>query len=125
MKRFKIVDFWISVLLITGFTLFLAYDFTSECLFTSYYAIGCWQLVSLFVHLLMKWFTQKGTPRFLYQITVAFILCIALSGLVVKEIMGPLAIVMFFLAPVMAIYYTVICHMEIHTIMKRPLDALK
>ena len=79
----------------------------------------------MLVHIFKKWFTQKGTARFFYQITVGFILTIALFGYIFKELTGSLAVVMLIAAPIMAIYYTIICHMEINSSMKRPLDDLK
>jgi hypothetical protein len=115
MKQFKIIDFWISSLLIAGFAVasIINMDFT---FLIGYIVIGGWQVISMIVHLVARSFIYKGGPRFVYN-------WITLAALITMPI-GSFWILLF-TAPFMAIYYTYICYKETYVMMQRPLALLK
>ena len=124
MKKFKQMDCWISILLIIGFT--LAGIINQDVTFlVGYFVVGGWQVISMIIHTMNKWFTEKGGRRYIYHWIVLCLILLALAGLAVTEILVLLAYPMLFAAPFMAIYYTLICYDEVYVKMKRPLTFLK
>ncbi|MBL0355806.1 MAG: hypothetical protein IPP72_02475 [Chitinophagaceae bacterium] len=116
MKNFKRIDFWISVILITVFTAGVFIDRSRETLFWGYVTVGAWQVVSMIVHTLTGYFTQKGRPRFIYH-------CISFIALI--TIPAGSVWILAFIAPFMAVYYSWMCYNEVFIKMKRPMDLLK
>ena len=59
MKKFKTIDLWVSIILIIGFTIvsLIRYDGT---FMVGYFVVGGWQLVSMIVHVVKKWFIKKS-----------------------------------------------------------------
>ncbi|CAN5772617.1 hypothetical protein BH11BAC4_BH11BAC4_25590 [soil metagenome] len=116
MKKFKLIDFWMSILLIIVFLVLtiINKDYT---FITGYAVTGSWQVISMLVHAHNHWFTYKGGVRRSYHwITVVSLLSIPVGSF----------LVLFFLAPVMAIYYTYLCYDEVYVKMQqRPLSLLK
>jgi hypothetical protein len=104
MKTFKIIDVVISLTLILLFTIWMVIDPSPETLIGGYIITGGWQLISMLVHAINKWFTKKGGTRFVYH-WVAVISVIAL----------PFGFfwVLVFTAPFMAAFYTGLCYSEI------------
>ncbi|MBK7882769.1 MAG: hypothetical protein IPJ81_02240 [Chitinophagaceae bacterium] len=136
MKKFKIMDMWISIILIIFsitrsiifYDRFLGPYFlhVKDDIIQGYFIVGGWQVISMLVHTFKKWFTIKGNKRFYYQIIVLTIILISILLIVFKS--DGIAFMLFFLlavTPFMAIYYTYICYHEIYIKMKRPLDQLK
>jgi hypothetical protein len=114
-KRFKIIDFWISCLLITGFT--IASVFNGDYTFLiGYIVVGSWQVISMIVHLATGTFIYKKGSRYVYN----WITLISLITMPVGSIF-----ILFFTAPFMALYYTYLCYNEIYVKMQRPLALLK
>jgi hypothetical protein len=124
MKQFKIIDFWISSLLIAGFTIVSIFK-GSETFMYGYFTVGGWQIISMVIHFINKWFCNKGTVRYNYQRAVFVLILISLAGLVFKPLLFLVLFLLVFAAPVMAVYYTFICHEEIYIKMQRPLALLK
>ena len=116
MKKFKQLDYWISITLILLFLVLslINMDYT---FIIGYLVIGGWQLISMTIHAFNHWFTGKGSIRLAYHwISFFSVLTLPLGSY----------IILFFTAPVMAIYYTWICYDEVYVKMKqRPLYALK
>jgi len=116
MKKFKIIDFWISVLLIIIFLVLSIRngDFT---FIVGYIVVGYWQVTSMIVHALNHWFTKKGGVRRSYHwITFISLLTMPLGSY----------LILFFMAPVMAVYYTYLCYDEVYVQMQqRPISLLK
>jgi membrane-bound metal-dependent hydrolase YbcI (DUF457 family) len=121
MKKFKIVDFWINIaLLIISIIIPILWHHSG---ISGYFIVGAWQLISTFVHILSPTFTI-GKARKIYHI----MLIIVTSSILIALPFGAIISVLYsllFVAPFMAIYYTVLCSEETFTKMKRPLDQLK
>jgi hypothetical protein len=124
MKQFKIIDFWISIGLIAFFTV-LSFAKMGETFLYGYFTVGGWQIISMVIHFINKWFCSKGTVRYNYHRAVFVLILISLVGLVFKPLLFLVLFLLVFAAPVMAVYYTFICHEEIYVKMQRPLALLK
>ncbi len=115
MKKFKEVDTWISIVLITGFA--IASIINGDLTFVlGYFVVGGWQVISMLVHVYNQSFTQKGGTRRNYH-------WIVLISLVTIPI-GSFCILLF-TAPVMAVFYTLLCYDEVRKMNQRPLALLK
>lgn len=126
MKTFKIIDVWISIVLIAGFGIAALKMQSMETLLIGYFAVGGWQILSMLVHYLNHWFMRKGGKRSMYHWVVLFTVTITiiLALLSFQLILVPLYLLLF-AAPIMAMYYTAICYEEVSIKMKRPLADLK
>ena len=123
MKKFKQTDVLISGVLIIA-SLGWAFTTYDDRFFVGYFVVGGWQVISMLVHAFMGWFSERGSKRFNYQVTVLVIIIIALLGFVVY----PLLIIYFpllFLSPFMALWYTWLCYNETYVKMQRPMALLK
>ncbi|UEG50333.1 hypothetical protein LK994_02440 [Ferruginibacter lapsinanis] len=115
MKKFKTIDIYISIVLIVFF-LILSLIKRNSTFFVGYFVVGAWQVISMIVHVVKKWFTQKGGVRFVYHwITLISLVTIPIGSFWI----------LLFTAPFMAVFYTWICYKEIYVKMVRPLDQLK
>ena len=122
MKKFKKIDFYISVVLIVDFAIagifFDHSTFLNDTLVCGYFAVGAWQVTSMIVHAVNKYFTQKTGARCIYH-WISFIAVIAMpTGL-------PWLGILYYAAPFMAVYYTYLCYKETFIKMRRPMDLLK
>jgi hypothetical protein len=120
MKKFKIIDLGISTGLILFFTIYVLVKAKGEIfgdrIFTAYFIIGGWQVISMLVHAVTKTFTYKWGIRLIYH-WITFVALIAIPA-------GSFWILLF-TAPFMALFYTWLCYDEIVNKMKRPLAQLK
>jgi len=115
MKQFKIIDFWISSLLIAGFAMasMINMDYT---FLMGYIVVGSWQVISMIVHLAARSFIYKSGARYVYNwITLIALVTIPLGSFWI----------LLFTAPFMAVYYTYLCYRETYIMMQRPLALLK
>ncbi len=114
LKFIKGTDILINVVLIGWFvTHFFRRD--PDSLLTAYLMVGGWQVVSMVLHEVNKWFTVKYNTRYLYhRISLVAILTMPLGSI---WILGAAA-------PFMAIFYTVLCMVEFLRIKKRPLNLV-
>ena len=119
MKRFKQIDLFINIILITGFTVLTVYK--SAYLFMAYFITGGWQVISMLVHAFAGWFTGKNTARRSYHWVSFIIIAMGILGPVVS-IFYLIYFIMLFAAPVMAITYSVICYNELRSLQQRPSD---
>ena len=122
MKSFKLIDFWIQVILIAGCFIWMIIDFQN--LLYSYFIVGGYQFISMLTHEITGTFTAKGSNRRAYQHIVYIIVACMLLGIVAEPfiyIFIPIA----FLAPLMAAYYIRMCYKETYFFLKRPLSILK
>lgn len=116
MKRFKIIDMWISVALIVSCTIYLLIEMDIERLIMGYFLVGGWQVISMIVHAVTGTFTYKGGVRLIYHwITFISLVTIPLGSFWILA----------FTAPFMAVLYTAICFREVKVKMRRPLSLLK
>ncbi len=129
MKKFKIVDCWVSAILIAGS---FVYGFTSKnfTFINGYFVVGGWQLISIITHYLTD--TFMGRSRNNYSKLIALIALSLLAIVIVAQawesFYGLMMIELLLLlvsAPLMAIYYTYLCFDETYYKMKRPLALLK
>ena len=115
MKKFKIIDAWISAVLIAVFALIYLFSWNFGYVIAGFFVVGGWQLISMIIHAWNHWFTPAGSARKYYHWFAAaclFFIPVSFAALV-------------FMAPFMALYYTWICYEEVHVKMKRPLSVLK
>jgi len=115
MKRFKTLDLFINIALITGFSIYCLISWDNSILI-AYFVVGAWQVISMIIHVYNRCFTYKGGKRFVYH-WITFISVITMP-------MGSVWILAF-TAPFMAVYYTCLCYHEVYVKMQRPLAVLK
>ena len=116
MKKFKKIDFWINVILIVG-ALVLAATGKEFTFIYGYFIVGGWQVVSMLVHAVNKnWINNAKSARQVYNwITIISLASIPIGGYVI----------LLFLAPFMAVFYTYLCYNETFIKLKRPLHDLR
>ena len=115
MKKFKTIDFFISTMLITAFTIYCLIK-RDESFFIAYFVVGGWQVISMLVHVFNGCFIYKGGSRYIYHwITLVSIITMPIGSIWI----------LLFTAPFMAIYYTWLCYHEVYVKMQRPLALLK
>jgi hypothetical protein len=124
MKRFKLIDTWISLVLI-GVFLLLTLARRDYVFMIGYFVVGGWQVVSMLVHALNGWFCEEGGKRYVYHWVVVITIIMALLGLAIFPLLYLILVVLLFAAPFMAFYYTWICYEEVYVKMQRPLAMLK
>ena len=124
MKKFKMIDTWISFGLIIIFTLLslIKLDYT---FLIGYCTVGGWQMISMIIHAINGWFTHRKAGRYYYHLSVAVLAALTLLGLLVYPVLWAVIVVLLFAAPFMAIYYTWLCYEEVYVKMQRPMAALK
>jgi hypothetical protein len=115
MKKFKTIDYWISILLMAVFAIIslIKWDGT---IVVGYFVTGTWQVISMIIHVRNGWFTRVGSARYIYH----WIVLIAVFTLPFGSY-----IILFFTAPFMALYYTCLCYNEVTVKLQRPLALLK
>ncbi len=124
MKKFKIIDTWISIGLITVFTILsiIRLDYT---FLIGYAVTGGWQMMSMLVHAIGGWFTHRKAGRYYYHAIVTGLAALSLLGLLLPPVLYTIMVWFLFAALPMAIYYTWLCYHEVYVKMQRPLAALK
>lgn len=123
MKPFKWIDLWISITLITGFTIASLIRF-DETFIIGYLIVSVWQFISMIVHAVNGWFTPKRSSRRIYHIIIAMIMVIAITGFALNSLLFPFYLLVF-TAPFMVIGYPILCYEEISFLKQRPLSLLK
>jgi hypothetical protein len=120
MKKFKIIDFWISTALISFFVVtYLAMYVRGTLDFEFIYAylvVGGWHVTSMIVHAVTQTFIRPIGARYIYH-WISFIALITMP-------LGSFWILLF-VSPFMAVFYTWLCYSEIRKMNQRPLDVLK
>jgi hypothetical protein len=115
MKQFKTIDLFVNIILIISFSIYWLIK-QDESWITAYFVVGGWQVLSMLYHAYNKCFTYKKGGRYIYHV-ITFISVITMP-------LGSVFI-LFFTAPLMAIYYTCLCYHEVYVKMQRPLAVLK
>lgn len=115
MRKFKRIDYWISIILITGFAIatLINRDYT---FILGYFVVGGWQVISMLAHVYYRCFTHKKGSRHIYH-WITFISLVTMP-------IGSFWILLF-TAPLMAVYYTWLCVDETRKMNQRPLALLK
>ena len=115
MRIFKITDIGINLALL----LLSAIRFNSEdrldWMFESYFIMGAWQTISMLTHAINSWHTRKWCTRYIYH-WIAFFSVITIP-------IGSYWILAF-TAPIMAIFYTGLCFVEVRNYEIRPSELL-
>jgi len=124
MRTYKKMDFKISCLLIIFFTI-LGLVNLDHTFIVGYLTIGAWQVISMLIHAVNSWFTEKGSIRYNYHLAVLVIFTLFCLGFFIPAILVMILYFMLLAAPVMAVYYTVLCYKEVYIKMQRPIALLK
>lgn len=124
MKKFKIIDTWISIILIFSFVV-LSFIWRDARFIYGYFVVGGWQMISMIVHTLNNWFCYRGSDRRIYHKVIVWLLIGTLAGIILYPVLFVILVLLLFLAPFMAVYYTYICYDEVYHKMQRPLAQLK
>jgi hypothetical protein len=90
-----------------------------------YFVVGGWQVISMLVHAKNHWFIGRGRVRSNYHWIVCGIFITAGIGYFINDVLAVLLYIMIIAAPVMAVYYTVLCYDESYVKMQRPMEFLK
>lgn len=123
MKQFKVFDVSLSILLIIICCIYALVN--TKYLMVGYFVVGGWQLISMVIHAINKWFTKRSSARYVYQTVVLVIICLGFTGILVPQVLMAMLFLLVFVSPFMAIYYTWLCYHELTVRMRRPLAALK
>ncbi|MBP6431924.1 MAG: hypothetical protein KA319_09165 [Ferruginibacter sp.] len=123
MRKFKIFDVWVNVGLIFAAFIFAIIS-QKQNFIIGYFVVGAWQIISMLVHVDNDWFREKGSTRRLYHNIVLIIIIISVLSIFSKLLFAVL-ILLLFVSPFMAIFYTILCYRETYIKMKHPLDDLK
>jgi len=122
MKTFKVIDFWLQISIIIGCII--------ACVAIPQYALGCYfvvgavQVLDMIIHELKTWFTNKNSNRYYYHRIV--LVCVSLMALTpLINAFFFIYYLLVFIAPFMAVYYTVICYRETRVVKAKELIHLK
>jgi hypothetical protein len=121
MKKFKKIDVWVSVVLISIFLFWIFIDIIRDedwrmTILYSFFVVGGWHIISMIVHTVTRFYIGWEGVRILYHIfSLVLLLTIPLGSVWILA----------FAAPFMALFYTYMCYDETYVKMKRPLDILK
>ena len=86
--------------------------FDADMAITSFFlGIGGWQLLSMFIHLVQRW-NQQFAARRVYQYSLLVLALVFLTSLLYAPVMIWVLYFLLFIAPVLAVYYTVLCYLE-------------
>ena len=122
MKNFKTIDFIIQVFLIISFIIKSMLNIDQTFIY-GYFIVGGWQVISMIVHQINKWYTKQGSRRFYYHRITAATLIIMPSGFIIPSFFI-VWVPLLFVAPIMAIYYLATCYREVFYPAKRPLELI-
>lgn len=122
MKNFKTIDFIIQVFLVIYLTITSLVNMDRTFIY-GYFIVGGWQVISMIVHQINKWYTNQGSRRFYYHRIIAATLIIMPSGFIIPNFFI-VWVPLLFIAPIMAIYYLAICYREVFYPAKRPLELI-
>ena len=125
MRTFKLIDVWVSMVLILIFIVIGLIKPDYEYIIWGYFITGAWQVISMLVHAIKGWFCEKGGVRYNYHWSVVIVIMVTLLGLAIYLLLYLWLFALLFAAPLMAIGYTAICYKEVYGKMRRPLDFLK
>lgn len=84
----------------------------ADYFYSAYLLIGGWQLTSMLLHLLFRSTYIKSKQRFYYQWILLLILIIFLGGIAAPVMIWIGLMLLMFVSPVLAIWYTVITRIE-------------
>ncbi|MCP9752162.1 hypothetical protein [Ferruginibacter sp. HRS2-29] len=124
MRKFKLIDAWINIVLIIGAVIFSLASHDFDFIY-SYFIVGGWQVFSMLTHTLCNWFIEPSEARLRYHYIVLIIAAFALIGALFNTLLFCLMAFLLFAAPFMACYYAYLCYKEYYIKMRRPLSLLR
>ena len=112
MKTFKMIDGFISIILIIFFAISSLVNLNNTFL-AGYLIVGAWQVISMITHAINGWFVEKGSKRYKYHWFVTITLVVVLLGFAISPILIYLLFTLVFISPLMAVFYTYMCFSEV------------
>jgi hypothetical protein len=111
MKKFKIIDFWVSVGLIISTIVFgfITIDFKT---IIGYCIVGSWQIISMITHVFAKCNSKKRGRLFHYFLTLIMLVLFGMN-FILHNLQIQILFILLIVTPFMAIYYTALCYWEI------------
>ena len=122
MKKFKQIDLAGQLILIASFVLVSIFS-SPAYIFTGYFIVGLWQIISMVVHKVNDWNMQQVPRRYYHKISLVTVVLILLAFTIGGYFFVTLYI-MLFAAPLMAVFYTSLCFREITCLEKRPSEMM-
>lgn len=114
MKTYKQIDFWGSLILIIAALRALMFRF--EIAFSiRYFGLGAWQFISMISQSLTY---KVNKLRIIYNRIILVLLCLCLVNILLvvffelNKFTPIMPLVMLFISPILAIFYTIICYHE-------------
>jgi len=120
MKTFKLYDFWIQVVLITGGTVCSLLNI-SLILYACLAAVG-WQLISSIIHALLKHAYIPLGDRKRYQVVL---IALFIAGIVTIPVWIFYEFALLTLSPLLAVWYAHICYVENQILKHKAFARLK
>lgn len=120
MKTYKQIDLWLQILLIAGGTV---YSLTvTDGIFYAYFTVGGIQLLSCFIHFLCADYFLPVKERRAYLKTLFWVFILGIISIPVWLFFW---FAMLIVSPVLALWYTAVCHWELNLIKEKELVHLK
>ena len=124
MKRYKKIDAWVSVALISVGCIWCLFQRDASFI-TFYFIVGFWQVVSMVAHQVKGYNITKHHSRFYYHLLILFLLFMPMFGFIAPIVWWIEMYALLFIAPILAVIYTVICFVEIKRFITRPIELIK
>lgn len=118
MKTFKLVEFYLNILLIASFTIAFLLKSDGDILFSAYFTVGAIQLFSMILHAWKGWFTGRKSIRLYYHWLVFLLLLLV-------PVMGIGLFILLYASPFLALTYTFICWRELQYLKLKEFVHLK
>ncbi len=123
MLSFKKVDAYAQVLLIVAGIIFsivmqndisiLNVSLQGDVFFLSYFVVGGWQVLSALIHLFGFNTKPKLEGRKWYLFTLLFLVITGLLSIVTSDLVIVYLFGLLFISPLLAVWYCVICFLEL------------
>jgi hypothetical protein len=123
MKRIKQIDLYGQLVIISGFVV-ATLLWENASFIIGYFVVGLWQVISMLMHYLKGWNMRRGGKRYIYLYISAFTILLLAGAFILPRYLFIIFYIMLFAAPFMAIYYTIICYMEVANAERRPSEVI-
>ena len=120
MNPYKLIDFWIQVILISGSLIYCFLD--PSFLLYAYFLVGGWQLLSCLFHAIYKGHYYEAGDRKYY---LKALLWVFILGIVTIPVWLLYGFGLLFISPLLALWYTFICYHENKLLEHKSLIHLK
>ena len=117
MKRIKEIEVYSNIVL---YSILLLLVLLQKIFFVyTYFIIGGWQVLGMFIHIVNGWFMQKKGARKKYQWAILIIGLLFLPALAAPPLLMILLYIMLLISPLLAICYISICMNEVKELKSR------